>query len=577
MRTTLRFSSCSLFSLLVMVLLANGAYAQAPNWSALATTSQTIGNGSVVQALAADASGNVYLAGQISGTVQFGSTSLTANGSVSSGMYVAKWNTSASRFEWAQLITGAFMGKVNGLAVSGSTIYICGHFSGLAGFGPFSLTSQGNKDGFVAKLTDNGATGSFTWARGLGGTSDDEATALAVQGTRVYVAGSFWSPALDLGGSVVTNSGPVNTMDMFVARLSDSGAGNSLDWVQQARGTNYEDATSLAVSGTSIYVAGTFNSAPSSFGSAAVSSAGGVDIYVAKLTDTGTSGNFNWVQRAGGPAYDEVGGLAVNAANVYVAGSFQGPTADFGSTNLATAGINSDIFVAKLTDGGSSGSFTWAQRAGGQNPESVTGLQVLGPYVYVAGNFTSSTIDFGSTTLRLQGGADVFVARLLNAGSTGRFEWAKRAGGEWSDFAGDLAVQGTSVLVAGSVQPIASFDSYSVTGPVGMPPARGTVAYVATLNDLMLATTAASSLAGLSVFPNPAPGRVTVQLPALSGVSQITVTLTDVLNRVVRAYPVGLTGEGLRQELDLTGVVPGVYLLRVQAGSAETVRRLLVK
>ena len=57
--------------------------------------------------------------------------------------------------------------------------------------------------------------------------------------------------------------------------------------------------------------------------------------------------------------------MAVDAANVYVTGEFQG-NVTFGGATLVNADVSrnsSDVFVAKLTDVGPSSSFTWAQRA----------------------------------------------------------------------------------------------------------------------------------------------------------------------------------------------------------------------
>ena len=72
--------------------------------------------------------------------------------------------------------------------------------------------------------------------------------------------------------------------------------------------------------------------------------------------------------------------------------------AGFGTTSLASTG-SFDIFAAKLADSGSSASFSWAQRAGGNSGDFCYAVAVNGPNVYVAGFSNSSTATLGSITL----------------------------------------------------------------------------------------------------------------------------------------------------------------------------------
>ena len=65
---------------LLLVLLARSAvHAQAPTWQTAVAAS---GNTSIVNATAVDASGNVYVAGEFTGTVSFGNVSLVGAGDV---------------------------------------------------------------------------------------------------------------------------------------------------------------------------------------------------------------------------------------------------------------------------------------------------------------------------------------------------------------------------------------------------------------------------------------------------------------------------------------------------------------
>ncbi|GAA4045533.1 hypothetical protein GCM10022409_34460 [Hymenobacter glaciei] len=563
------FSSLPLPAALVRTLLALlfltlhlRAAAQAPSWQsarAVATaTAAASGNYSIVTATAVDAAGNVFLAGNFANTVVLGGTTLTSLGN--RDVFVVKFNPASNQFMWAQRAGGTGNDYADALTVSGTNVYIAGYFtSSTAGFGPTTLANAGGDDIFVAKLTDAGSTGSFVWAQRAGGTGDDEANALVVGGTSVYVAGSFSSFTVGFGTATLTSAG---TSDVFVTKLTDAGSSSSFVWAQQAGGTNGDFANALAVSGTSVYVAGVFASSTADFGTITLTNTNvtSSDVFVAKLTDAGSTGSFAWAQRAGGTGSDFAIALATNGTSVYVAGGFASLTAGFGANTLTNAGIY-DVFVAKLTDAGSTGSFVWALRAGGTGSEVANALVVSGNSVYLAGGFDSPTAGFGTTPLTNMGFSDVFVAKLTDAGSTGSFAWAQRAGGTGNDASTALVVSATSVYVAGYFA--SSTASFSATTLSNSSPVTN-LGFLASLTDATLtATTAAVPREAATLFPNPARRTATLRLPA--GTTPAPLTLTDALGRAVRHYPAPTSAEAA---LDLQGLPAGLYLLR-GAGPAQ--------
>jgi acyl CoA:acetate/3-ketoacid CoA transferase alpha subunit len=330
-------------------------------------------------------------------------------------------------------------------------VYLAGPFENSVVLGSTTLTSLGSQDVFVAKF--NPTSNQFVWAQRAGGTGVDVVEALVMSGTSVYVAGYFTGPTAAFGTTTLTNAG---LDEVFVAKLTDAGSTGSFAWALRAGGTGLDRATSLAVSGTSVYVAGGVSSVTADFGAITLPTSSGnyqaYDLFVAKLTDTGATGSFAWAQRAGGTDSDLAWALAVSGTSVYVAGNFISSTAYFGAATLTNSGNagTTDAFVAKLIDAGSTGSFVWAQRAGGTDYDIVKALAVSGASVYVVGDFGSPTAGFGTTTLTNTGRDDVFVAKLTDTGATGSFAWAQRAGGTGQDRATSLAVSGTSVYVAGN-------------------------------------------------------------------------------------------------------------------------------
>ena len=503
-------------------------------------------------------------------------------------IFVAKFNPASNQFVWAQRGGGDDDDFPTALTVSGTSVYVAGNYSSAVGtFGTIPLPS-GASDIFVAKLTDAGSTASFVWALRAGSLDAyDSATALAVNGSSVYLAGYFGNSNAARSTTSTAQFGAITLAsvdgDAFVAKLTDAGSTASFVWAQQVDGSYDDAATALAVSGPNVYVAGYFGSAygnqnfrtsTANFGPISLTSAGEGDIFVAKLTDAGSTSSFVWAQRAGGSNYDAATALAVSGTNVYVAGNFStpapyffgSPMVSFGPIALTSAGTE-DVFVAKLTDAGSTASFVWAQQAGGLYNDVATALAVSGTNVYVAGYFTNSPANFGLTTLTGAGSQDVFVAKLTDAGSTASFVWAQQAGGQYYDHATALGISGGGLYVAGNINSTrASFGPVSL---INSNAAFSNIGFLATLSDGVVTATAASRApVPAQLFPSPAHGTATLRLPA--GTALTPFTLTDALGRAVRHYPAPAGSEAV---LDLQGLPAGLYLLR-GTGPAQ---RLLVE
>ena len=329
-------------------------------------------------------------------------------------------------------------------------------------------------------------------------------------------------------------------------------------------------AAALAVNGSSVYLAGDFSGNLNAGGNTLLTSSGGRDVYLLKLTDSGTAAALAWAKKAGGTGPDAATALAVSGASVYVAGSFNG-LAIFDASGVVSNGP-ANAFVAKLTDAGSSGSFIWVQQAGGTGTDTALALAVSGTDVFVAGGFTSATATFDTTVLTNAGAprADVFVARLTDSGPASSFVWAQQAGGTGNDLAASLSMLGSTVYVGGSATPPATFGSLpALTSPAAV------VGFLASLpTSSPLATATPAVLAGLSLAPNPAHGTATVLVPALPGTSTATFTLLDALGRAIRTQTAPANAPA---ELDLNGLAPGLYAVRVQAGGSTATRRLVVE
>lgn len=142
-----------------------------------------------------DASTNVIAVGVFSNSIDLdpgiGSYTLSSTSALNS--YIAKYST-AGNFIWAKQIASNVSNEVFSVAVDlAGNIYAAGSFSGSADFDPgvgtFSLTSNGDHDGYLLKLDANG---NFLWAFQTGTTNLDVNKLVKLDlNEKIIVAGKF--------------------------------------------------------------------------------------------------------------------------------------------------------------------------------------------------------------------------------------------------------------------------------------------------------------------------------------------------------------------------------------------------
>lgn len=114
-------------------------------------------------ALAADAVGNCYMAGNFEQIIGFGTTNLTSTGSRNN--FLAKYNSNGE-VEWAQKAGGPGYSEIPAATIDAlGNFYVAGYFSSNVTFGASNVTSRGRQDGFVAKFSGNG---SLQWIQSSG-------------------------------------------------------------------------------------------------------------------------------------------------------------------------------------------------------------------------------------------------------------------------------------------------------------------------------------------------------------------------------------------------------------------------
>lgn len=221
---------------------------------------------------------------------------------------------------------------------------------------------------------------------------------------------------------------------LLLSMMVVQGTAQNIYWAKSASGTELDEGNGIAVDKSGhTYITGQFESTTLNFGAQSVNNsttADYTDIFVAKFD---VSGICLWAKSLGGTDDDYGSAIAVDdAGNVYVTGYYQSPTITFGGQTINNAGYD-DIFLLKLN---ASGNAQWLKSFGGSGDEEGTGVSVdqIGN-VYLAGYFSSSSIDFGGGPLTTAGGYDIFITKFSTAGN---HEWSKKIGG--ADYERCLAI-----------------------------------------------------------------------------------------------------------------------------------------
>jgi hypothetical protein len=359
-------------------------------------------NNDFVKAIALDTLGSIYVTGTIGhGTATFGTCTGCVIQASFNDIFVANLDGSGA-WSWVVKAGGSSWDEGRGIAVYDTSIYITGSFQSTASFGSTSLSSNGNDDIFVAKLS---TSGSWQWAVSAGGSEWDYGESVAIDSNGyVYVTGHFRNTVSFGSTDLVSDGG----WDIFLARLSSNGYWS---WARQAGAGGSDYAYAITTDSSNyVYITGSF-AGTATFGSTNLTGSGGSDIFVAKLS---SGGSWVWVAKAGGSSFDRANAITLDTlGSAYVTGNFAG-TATFGSTNLTSSGGTSDIFVAMLSS--SSGSWHQAIAAGGTSSKSGNGIGIdSNGYARVTGGFEGAAT-FGLKTLTSSGDDDIFVATIYSDG-----------------------------------------------------------------------------------------------------------------------------------------------------------------
>ncbi len=341
-----------------------------------------------------------------------------------------------SQFDWAVSNEGVGNDDQGSALATDSqgNVIVVGYYKDSADFDPgvgvYFLKSLALKDIFVQKLDSNG---NLLWAVSVGGTQNDLANSVAVDGNdNIILVGSFGSTVdfdPDTSQFLLTASPSAN--HAFALKLSPTG---KFVWAVGFGANSLIHAADLSIDDTSnIYICGKFANTVDfdpDTGTFNLTYAGQADIFVQKLD---SNGKFQWAVRVGNNSHEFCNAITLDPfGDLLITGTADG-TVDFdpGPNVHNVTTTSADVYVLKLSQ---MGDFVWARTVGGTALDEGKDLVAddqgsvycIGDY-YQSGDFDPSNSIY---TLTSNGSIDAFVLKLDSAGT---FVWAKTIGGSIID------------------------------------------------------------------------------------------------------------------------------------------------
>ena len=98
-----------------------------------------------------------------------------------------------------------------------------------------------------------------------------------------------------------------------------------------------------------------------------------------------------------------------------------------------------------------------------------------------------------------------------------------------------------------------------------------------TISNPILAIEPGTEIKDLIVSPNPTSGRLLVQMPLLAdGNKEVNIVFSDMMGKLILSKKYQVTGDMFKEELELSALAQGTYLLQVQTGDKLISRKIVL-
>jgi len=291
----------------------------------------------------------------------------------------------------------------------------------------------------------------WMWSTKEGGLLSEQIQEVAIDDLgNVIVAGNFASISITIGTTTFLNSDTGGyTNDVLIVKYDPNG---NLLWAKSGFGSKFhEKAHGLAIDPDgNIIVSGYLGSPYIIFGTDTLFSAGIDDIFLVKYDP---DGNVIWAKREGGNSEDRSYSATTDSdGNIFLSGYFRSDSLFIGSDTLINSDPifnHSEVFIVKYDP---DGNVLWVKGAYGDNFDYIQSVATdANGNIYATGQFLSSSLTFGTTTLTNYSGTgekmDIF---LVEYDRNGNLLQAKSFGGSIDDLGASVVIDASgNIILAG--------------------------------------------------------------------------------------------------------------------------------
>lgn len=340
-------------------------------------------------ALAVDAAGEIVVAGEFQGTIDFGGGALIAK---NTDTFLARLSADGEHV-WSKGFKSDNSSYPGAVAFdAGGNVVIGGHFTTALDLGGGALVSAGGNDAFIGKFSPAGV---HQWSQRFGDFDMQHIAALVTDAANnVYISGGFYG-TINFGNGALASAGDG---DVFLARLDPKG---TVVWSKRFGDAKLQQMRDMVIDSKGRISLGGDLYGKIDLGGGPI----GDTEFHSFVAQVDTSGNHLWSQLVS-DGHASLHGIAVDGFDsVLMAGRFY-TDGDFGGGKLVSEG-SSDIFLVKLGPGGQ---HVWSQRFG--DFQAQDGFDVAGSAtgsVAVTGSFAGG-INFGGGPTNSKGSDDGFLA-----------------------------------------------------------------------------------------------------------------------------------------------------------------------
>ena len=240
-------------------------------------------------------------------------------------------------------------------------IYVTGYFTGTVDFDPgppvFNLTAVANNDAFLAKYN---ASGVFLWAKSIGGADTDLAEAVTTDALgNVYISINFGATIdMDPGPGMAS----FTTVGFDSGILGKYDANGNYQWAILLASPASSGISDIKIdAANNIFITGAFHGTVDFDPGIAVenlTAASNADVFIAKYD---ANGNYQFAKRMGAGAFDVGFFIELDGTGSIIISGYYRLTVDFdpgpGVANLTAVGSLNDVFFAKYD---ANGNYLWA-------------------------------------------------------------------------------------------------------------------------------------------------------------------------------------------------------------------------